>query len=101
MYGTIARIKTRPGALDFLRQLAQQSKSDPPPGAVAEYIYQMDSDPNELWVVVMFESKEAYHANAQNPETHAKYEQIVPWFTEEPEWRDGEVVMKTKFKEAT
>jgi quinol monooxygenase YgiN len=101
MYGTIARVKTRPGALDFLRQLAQQSKSDPPPGAVAEYIYQMDSDPNELWLVVMFESKEAYHANAQNPETHAKYEQIMAWFTEEPEWHDGEVVMKTNFEEMT
>lgn len=96
MYGTIARLKTKPGAVEALRTLAEQA--DQPPGAVAEYVYQTDDDPNELWLVVMFESKEAYHANAQSPEQHARFEQMMQWLTEEPEWHDGEIVHAAHFE---
>jgi quinol monooxygenase YgiN len=89
MYGTIARLQVKPGAFEQMRALGD---GDKPPGHVAVYIYQMDSNPNELYLVAVFESKEAYVANAQSPEQHTRYEQMRALLTAEPEWHDGEVI---------
>jgi len=62
------------------------------PGSVAGYVYQMDDDPNVLYLAVMFESKEAYQANADRPETNADFEKMMQFLVAEPEWHDGEVV---------
>jgi quinol monooxygenase YgiN len=95
MYGTIARIKTKPGAIDYLCQLSE--KTNPLQGAMAEYIFQKDSDLNELWVVVVFENQESFRANAQDPDTHTKYKRILEWLVEEPEWHDGEIVLSRQY----
>lgn len=90
MYGTVARLQIKPGALDALREMSDVDTR--PEGAIAEYIYQMDDDPNELFMVVLFEDKESYHANAQSEEQHERFMQMQQWLTAEPEWHDGEVV---------
>ena len=38
------------------------------PGQIGRYVFQMDANPGELWLVGLFESKEAYWANARSPE---------------------------------
>lgn len=91
MYGTIARMKVKPGGLEALKQIGETDRTMPP-GMVTQYVYQMDADPNELYLVVVFESKEAYVANAQSPEQHAQYEKLRAWFEADPEWHDGEIV---------
>jgi quinol monooxygenase YgiN len=91
MYGTIARMRVKPGGLEALKQLAE-ADSTMPPGMVTQYVYLMDADPNELYLAVVFESKEAYVANAQSPEQHAMYEKIRAWLETDPEWHDGEIV---------
>ena len=91
MYGTIARMKVKPGGLEALKQMSEDMPA--PPGAVTSYIYQMDADPNELYLVVVFESKEAYVANAQRPEQHAEYEKLRAWLQADPEWHDGEIIL--------
>jgi quinol monooxygenase YgiN len=91
MYGTIAKIKGKPGALEVLKKMEQQRQ---PKGAIASYIYQMDSDPNELWMVVMFESKATYLANAESPEQDTEFRQVRQFMEEDPEWHDGEIVFK-------
>ncbi len=90
MYGTIARMKVKPGGIEALRRISEGQ--EPPPGAVAFYAYQMDADSNEVYMVAVFESKEAYVANAQSPEQHVQYQQWMEWFEAEPEWHDGEIV---------
>jgi quinol monooxygenase YgiN len=90
MYGTIARLKVKPGGLEALKQMSEDRTASP--GSVASYIYQMDADPNELYLVAVFESKEAYVANAQRPEQHAEYEKLRAWLEADPEWHDGEIV---------
>ena len=88
MYGTIASFRVKPGVEEQL--FALQVAKDP--GEVASYVYRMDADPSIFYLVTIFESKEAYVANAQHPETDAHYQQIRAYFDGEPEWHDGEIV---------
>jgi hypothetical protein len=88
MYGTIARIKVKPGMLERLMAWGQEQPAD----AGAMLIYQSDHDPNELWLVIAAESREAYRARSESPEQHEQYLQMMQYLAAEPEWHDGEVV---------
>jgi quinol monooxygenase YgiN len=90
MYGTIAKLKVKEGKLEDL--LLNVDREEPGEGHIAHYIYQMDNDPTEFYLAVIFESREAYHKNAQRPETHAEYEMLVQFLEAEPVWHDGEIV---------
>ena len=90
MYGTIAKLTVKPGQVNALR--SAMTSSSPHPGGVAGYVYQMDDDPNVLYLVVMSESKAAYRADADRPETNADFEKMMQFLVAEPEWHDGEVM---------
>lgn len=92
MYGTVARLRVKPGMESKLQELATQPGWNDIPGLVGEWIYRMDGDANEYYMCVTFESKEAYVANAQSPEQHARYEQFRALLAADPEWHDGEIV---------
>lgn len=92
MYGTVARLTAKPGSREALDEISRQVQDDKPPGLLASYIYQMDSDPNEYYLAVVFESRESYRANAESPEQHARYEKWRAQLQADPEWHDGEVV---------
>ena len=94
MYGTVARMRIKPGSLDSLRELADSEDMSRSPGYVGTTIYQMDSDPNELFMAVVFESKEAYVKNADSPEQNAMYEKFVAMLEGPPEWHDGEIIFR-------
>jgi quinol monooxygenase YgiN len=89
MYGTVARMRVKPGMFDKLRELMSGGDI---PGHVDTLVYQMDSDPNQLMMAVIFDSKEAYVKNADSPEMNALYEQYVQLLEGPPEWNDGEIV---------
>jgi heme-degrading monooxygenase HmoA len=88
MYGTVAHLHTKPGALQAMKDMEEHQ----PKGFVASYVYQLDSDPNEFLLVAVFESKEAYFANAQSPEQDADYQKLRQHLIHDPEWHDGEIV---------
>jgi len=90
MYGTIARNKVDPTKFEELKALA--GSMGVPAGQVARYVYQMDANPGELFLVGVFESKEAYWANAQSPEQHERFMQLRALLLADPEWHDGEIV---------
>jgi hypothetical protein len=90
MYGTIARMKVKPGMLDAM--MAWGDNLPDPDEANIMLIYRSDHDPNELWMVVAAESREAYHAQAQSPEQHEIFTEMMQFLVEEPEWHDGEVI---------
>ena len=92
MYGTVARMKANPGSGQLVAEMGRQLENDPPPGMAAVVVYQMDADPDVYMMAVMFESKDAYVANAESPQQHARYEQYRALLAEEPEWHDGEIV---------
>jgi quinol monooxygenase YgiN len=89
-YGTIARAKVKPGALDSLKATMEAQEHEP--ASVAVYAYQMDGDSDELYIVAVFKDREAYLANADSPEQHERYLQMRHWLVEDPEWHDGTVI---------
>jgi quinol monooxygenase YgiN len=91
MYGTIARLRIRPGMDAELERLSREEQAEVP-GIVFQYVYRTDDDPQELYLVVGFATKEAYRANAESPEQHARYEAYRALLDTEPEWHDGEIV---------
>ena len=94
MYGTVARLRIKPGAEAELQRLGESfTETELPPGMVAEYVYRSDVDPQEYIMAVVFTSEEAYRANATSPEQHARYERLMGHLAAEPEWRDGTVVL--------
>ena len=90
MYGTIARIKIDPIRIEELKALGDSMGVAP--GQVTRYVYQMDADPGELFLVAVFESKEAYWANAQSPEQSERFMQLRTLLLADPEWHDGAIV---------
>ncbi|WP_376794214.1 putative quinol monooxygenase [Thermogemmatispora sp.] len=94
MYGTIARFRIKPGKESQLRKIIEDQAyaEGKIPGFVATYAYRLDSDPQEIYIAVLFTTKEAYWANARDPEQDARYRQLLPLFEQEPEWHDGEVI---------
>lgn len=95
MYGTVARLKVKPGmqaeVAAWGRNWAATRKAIVP-GAVGGYIYQMDSDPDAMILVAVFADKQSYHANAQDPGEEKEYQRLRALLTEDPIWGDGDIV---------
>lgn len=94
MYGTVGRYKFKRGSTgEIMKKLNETSvAAGMPDGAIAMYAFQMDRDPDEVFIVAVAESKEAYQAIADSPEMNTQYEFLSQYFAEEPQWNDGQVV---------
>jgi hypothetical protein len=93
MYGTIAKLIAKPGAVEEIKRMESGRR---PAGYVGSYVYQSDQNANELWLVVMFESKETYLANADSPEQDAEFKRLMNYLVTDPDWHDGEIVFSSK-----
>ena len=91
MYGTIARLRVKPDTMDALREFGGQ-EADGLPALRFQYVVQSDTDPNEAWLVVGVESRDAYQANAESPEQHQRYLPFRELLDADPEWHDGAVI---------
>lgn len=95
MYGTVARLKMKPGMEGemeaFGRDWAAERKARVK-GAIGVYVYRLDADPSTMLMAVIFEDKESYHANAQDPAQDADYRRMRAMLTEDPIWEDGEII---------
>jgi quinol monooxygenase YgiN len=89
MYGTIAKLQSKPGAIDELSNIGDGRK---PAGYIGSLVFKSDNDPNELWLVAIFKDKETYFANASSPEQEKEFTSLMKFLKGEPEWHDGEVV---------
>jgi hypothetical protein len=92
MYGTVARLRAKPGTQAEMSALAREMEAVTIPGQVAGYLYQLDAAVDEYYMAVAFESKAAYVANANSPEQDVRYRRLRALLVADPEWHDGEVV---------
>jgi quinol monooxygenase YgiN len=76
--------------LEELKDLGK--RMDKAPGQIMRYVYQMDADPGEIFLVAVFESKEAYWANANSPEQHQRFTELRALLLEDPQWHDGAII---------
>jgi heme-degrading monooxygenase HmoA len=92
MYGTVARLRTKPGSEAQMRAMIAEQGEVKIPGLKGELVYRSDRDPDDYFLAVMFESKAAYEANASSPEQHQRYLRLRELLVADPEWHDGEIV---------
>lgn len=92
MYGTVARLHVKPGAEAQLQQQMKDYEALKIPGFVSTYVYKTDADPDDYYMAVIFENKDAYWANAKSPEQDARFREMMSSLASEPEWHDGEIV---------
>ena len=92
MYGTVARMRLKAGAEAEMNRLSQEWAQEDIPGFVFQHVYKLDNNPNQFMLVVAFDSKASYEANARSPEQAARYQQYSALMDGAPEWNDGEIV---------
>jgi heme-degrading monooxygenase HmoA len=92
MYGTVARFTAKPGSEDALRELSRSGDPENARGYRFHHIYKLDKGDNEYILVVGFDDKESYFANANSPEQNEFYEKFRSLLASDPEWMDGEIV---------
>jgi hypothetical protein len=88
MYGTVAHLKVKPGAIDSLNRMENRK----PEGYVASYVFRLDQNPDEVILVAIFEDERSYRANADSPEQDREYRDLRSHLSADPEWHDGEIV---------
>lgn len=95
MYGTISRFNVKPGKTQAVIDLFDEWGREFRPkvqGATTGYLYQPDSNADELIMVVGFSDRDSYRANAQSPAQDEWYQRLRENLTRDPEWEDGSVV---------
>ena len=90
MYGTIFNLVVKPGHEQNLLQTMRRST---PKGMVAWFLMRPDDENADLIGVAVFESKDAYIANANSPEQHEAFTQMMNHLSSEPIWTDGTYVV--------
>jgi quinol monooxygenase YgiN len=92
MFGTVAKMKLKPGAFEKMQQVMQAQEVRQVDGYLFTAVYRSQSDPNEMWLTVGFKDEASYRANADNPETDKMAQQFQQMLDAPPEWHDGEIV---------
>lgn len=94
MYGTVARMRVKPGQKQALLGIVQEWNRERRPkvkGAQTGYILFPDSDPNQAIMMAVFDDKDTYKANAADPGQDEWYQRFRELLDADPEWTDGEI----------
>ena len=92
MYGTVARMRIKPGMEVKLKEDMARYEGLKIPGFVSTVVYRMDADPNEIYMAVVFKDKASYAANARDPKQDERYKKMRAFLAADPEWHDGEII---------
>jgi hypothetical protein len=60
-------------------------------GAVGEYVLRPDRNPHEIVLIALFEGRETYRKNADDPEQDRWYRRLREHLESDPSWEDGEI----------
>lgn len=99
MYGTVARVRVKPGQEKALLALMDEwwrARRPKVKGAITGYLYKLDKNPNEMIMAVVFQDKKTYHDNANDPEQDKWYRRFRELLQADPIWEDGEIVSVAK-----
>lgn len=92
MYGTVARLRVKPGLVAKVEEDMKRYEPLGIAGYVGTTVYRMDRDPNELYLAVVFKDKASYVANAEDPRQDARFRELRALLVADPDWHDGEVI---------
>jgi len=91
MYGTVARMRVKPGMGAQLEQLSSEYESLDVDGHVATYVFKLDSGPDDYYLIAIFRDRESYTTNAGDPAQDARFRRMREVLADDPKWHDGEV----------
>lgn len=98
MFGSLFRLRPLPGhepaMLEVLPRWASERKPNVP-GFVAAYVYRSAAHPGEYLNTVVFQDRETYMRNADDPAQGRWYQERRTHLAGDPEWEDGEVLLST------
>jgi quinol monooxygenase YgiN len=95
MFGTVGRLKVKPGKLDeLIATFAGEGREID--GSIAYYIYKVEDKENELILAVVFRDKDSYMRNADDPAQDDQYRKLVDLLEGPPSWEDGEIIASGK-----
>ncbi len=95
MYGTMFRMKAKLGREQKLIAVFhdwERERRPQTPGAIGGFLFKPDGKPEEFIGVAVFQDKESYAANADNPGQDAWYKELRELLVSDPTWEDGEYV---------
>ena len=95
LYGTVATMRVKPGKEQSVQEQFDRwwdERRSKVKGAISSTLYKSDGNPNEMTLAVVFDSKESYVANANDPEQDKWYRDMVQMLDGEPRWTDGTIV---------
>ena len=95
MYGTIGIFRINPGSEAAAASHMNSWWTERAPkvkGAISGSLHSNAANPSELILSVVFESKEAYDANAADPEQDRWFQQLRTMLSGDPRWIDGDVL---------
>ena len=94
MWGTLAKMRMRPDVPhEYLMAQARALNTARMPGWLFTTFFRSDTDPLDYWMVAMFESREAYRANAESSAQNAVYEMMLACLEGPPQWNDVDEVL--------
>ena len=93
MFGTIARAKIKPDNRAAFEDLMRRQMADSPiQGFVAGYTVWPEKVDDEVMLVAIFEDRDSYMRNADDPGQDSRYREMRALLESDPEWTDGEFV---------
>jgi quinol monooxygenase YgiN len=91
MYGTCAKTRVKPENREKLMEVFRdETYESEVPGYVTSYILWQD-DSDVAWMFAIFEDRDAYRRNADDPAQHERYVRYRELLEGDPEWHDGEI----------
>lgn len=93
MYGAVAHFRVKPG--NDPRKIEAIAQKYAVPGQVAVYLYQMDRDPLEYYMAVVFESKDAFRADSDDTQKRSVAMAFLEILAAPPQWYDGKIMPLT------
>jgi quinol monooxygenase YgiN len=97
-FGTVARYRVKQGQdAGFLDQM-KSFEDSPPAGWIYTTLFRSASDPNEVWMSVVFEDEASYRANADSPAMDQRFRALSDTLEGDPEWHDGHVIYEAMRK---
>ncbi len=89
MFGTLGRMKAKPGKLEELTTHLNDPQAAAHRGYGGSYLL-VAEEGDEVVVAVMFEDKESYFEMVHDPKTDENYQRLLTLVEGEPTWTDGE-----------
>jgi quinol monooxygenase YgiN len=90
MYGTVGRAHIRPENREEFVRLITSPEYRQVPGFRRGFLMFPENRENEVILVAMFEDRDSYVRNAEDPTQHQRYLAYRALLDDEPEWSDGE-----------